>query len=540
MKKDNSYKKPGDLSIFRYFFIILLLVASILTGVISALYNMESKEYLSHLELEEKVSLKFQVEVVSNHFATIISDLQYLSKQNELLTMLDHGNDAEKRLIAKEYLSFVHLKTMYDQIRYLDESGMEIVRVNYNNGLPYVVQDHDLQFKGDRYYFKDMMALKAGQVFVSPLDLNVEKGKIESPLKPMIRFGVPVFGRNKQKRGMVVFNYLGNHMIEFIKETTQLSAGNIMLVNSSGYWLCSPVSENEWGFIFKNRKQKTFPAFYPEIWNGVQKSDSAQVYNQNGLFTSATIYPLQKAIASSSGAFDATGHNDYLLTDKDYYWKIISHIPPGKLDSGTQNILRKFFFLAVLFFVLATIPSWFLAQAIVRRKLLQVKLHKSANFDKLTDLPNRSLFFERFEQTLIQAKRYDRKSGLLFIDLDGFKAVNDTVGHEGGDLLLIKISKRILHCIRETDTLARLGGDEFTIILSTIKSADDAQIVARKIIKELSNPLAIKGYEKQISASIGISIYPEDGVSTDLLIQKADHAMYEAKRDGKNDFRFAI
>ena len=257
MKKDNSYKKPGDLSIFRYFFIILLLVASILTGVISALYNMESKEYLSHLELEEKVSLKFQVEVVSNHFATIISDLQYLSKQNELLTMLDHGNDAEKRLIAKEYLSFVHLKTMYDQIRYLDESGMEIVRVNYNNGLPYVVQDHDLQFKGDRYYFKDMMALKAGQVFVSPLDLNVEKGKIESPLKPMIRFGVPVFGRNKQKRGMVVFNYLGNHMIEFIKETTQLSAGNIMLVNSSGYWLCSPVSENEWGFIFKNRKQKT-------------------------------------------------------------------------------------------------------------------------------------------------------------------------------------------------------------------------------------------------------------------------------------------
>jgi len=539
MRTKINFKKSGDHSIIHYFFIIFLLVGSILAGIISVLYNLESKAYLSHLELEEKLALKVQVEMISNHFGTIISDLFYLSRQNELSAMLDYGQNENKELIAKEYLEFSRLKGIYDQIRFLDEKGMEIIRINYNNGKPFIVDDAKLQFKGSRYYFKDAILLGKGQVFVSPFDLNIENGIIEEPLKPMIRFGMPVFDRNKKKRGVILFNYLGTHMITLLKETAKLSFGNIMLLNSSGYWLCSPVPENEWGFMIKKRTHKIFPAFFPEVWEGISGSDKNQMYNRNGLFTSATIYPFQNSLISYSNHPDAIGEKNFLSAENNYYWKIISHIPRGKLDPGTQGILKKLFFLAVVSFVVSAIPSWFLAQTIIRRKMVQVELYQSANFDKLTDLPNRSLFIERFEQTLKQASRYERKFALLFIDLDGFKEVNDTMGHDGGDTLLIDVSQRLLGCIRGSDTVARFGGDEFTVLLSVIKSTNDVRIIAGKIIKELSKPFSIKGDKIQIGASVGISTYPVNGDNIERLMQKADTAMYQAKKEGKRDFRFA-
>jgi diguanylate cyclase len=195
--------------------------------------------------------------------------------------------------------------------------------------------------------------------------------------------------------------------------------------------------------------------------------------------------------------------------------------------------------LAISLFLLAAIPSWFIAQAIVRRKLYQVELHRSANYDKLTELPNRSLFIDRLKQTFKQSKRYERKFALLFIDLDGFKTVNDTQGHDAGDNLLISVAERLLDCVRDSDTVARLGGDEFTIILSTITTSDNAKAVAGKIIEVLSEPFIIQDHDVQIGASIGISIFPDHGDDTEILLKKADNAMYQAKKEGKNDYRLS-
>jgi diguanylate cyclase (GGDEF)-like protein len=157
----------------------------------------------------------------------------------------------------------------------------------------------------------------------------------------------------------------------------------------------------------------------------------------------------------------------------------------------------------------------------------------------LTDLPNRSLFLDRLNQNLKQSKRYGRKFALLFIDLDGFKSVNDTLGHDAGDELLKKTGKRIVDCVREADTVARIGGDEFTVILSSITSVDDAQTVAQKIINTLSTPFKIKDQEAQIGASIGISAYPDNGMDAEILLKNADDAMYRAKNSGKNDYRLS-
>ena len=170
---------------------------------------------------------------------------------------------------------------------------------------------------------------------------------------------------------------------------------------------------------------------------------------------------------------------------------------------------------------------------ITERKVIEERLNRLALYDELTGLPNRSLFFDRLHQLLALAKRNQYVLAILFIDLDRFKAINDTLGHEMGDLLLKEVSRRLTSCIRSADTVARVGGDEFLGICGKIAAPDDALIIARKINDVLSKPFLLRGHECSIGASIGISIYPEDGSDPETLLKKADDAMYRIKESGK-------
>jgi len=142
------------------------------------------------------------------------------------------------------------------------------------------------------------------------------------------------------------------------------------------------------------------------------------------------------------------------------------------------------------------------------------------------------------EQALGRVRRHDRMCGVLFIDLDRFKSVNDSFGHGVGDELLKSVAQRLTACVRKTDTVARAGGDEFIVLLSEIADPKDAAIVSAKILDELSRPFFIDRHELNISGSIGISIYPRDGKDVDTLKANADVAMYQAKRTGRNNYCF--
>jgi len=161
-----------------------------------------------------------------------------------------------------------------------------------------------------------------------------------------------------------------------------------------------------------------------------------------------------------------------------------------------------------------------------------------AYHDPLTDLPNRILFLDRLTQAIHQAQRNQDKVALLFIDLDRFKEINDSFGHASGDLVLIECGKRLKKAIRDIDTVARLGGDEFTILLDEVKTNNIIIDVVKKIIKALSNPIFVNENTFHVTASIGISIYPNDGTDANQLLQNADAAMYQAKEDGKNTYHF--
>lgn len=160
------------------------------------------------------------------------------------------------------------------------------------------------------------------------------------------------------------------------------------------------------------------------------------------------------------------------------------------------------------------------------------RLAHLAQYDAVTDLPNRNLFNDRLAQALTRSARDGRAVGLMFLDLDRFKAVNDTLGHQAGDALLKQVADRLTTCLRKTDTVARLGGDEFTVIIEGFKELDQLQRVAEKILAVLSAPFRLNDAEVSISASIGIATSPSDGASGPELIRRADSAMYRAKKVG--------
>jgi diguanylate cyclase (GGDEF)-like protein len=160
-----------------------------------------------------------------------------------------------------------------------------------------------------------------------------------------------------------------------------------------------------------------------------------------------------------------------------------------------------------------------------------------AHYDILTRLPNRALFADRLKHALQVAHRSDTKVGLMFLDIDKFKAINDSLGHQAGDQLLQSIAGRLISCVRESDTVCRQGGDEFMVLLEDISSITDIEIVAQKIMFEMSVAHQLGDEARIVSFSIGAAIYPDDASDDETLTQCADQAMYQAKDSGRNNFK---
>ncbi len=186
--------------------------------------------------------------------------------------------------------------------------------------------------------------------------------------------------------------------------------------------------------------------------------------------------------------------------------------------------------------------SWQLAQSRLRAGAAKIAYAQSVEYlayhDGLTALPNRSLFSKLLSQSISEASRYDRQLAVLFLDLDRFKQVNDTLGHDAGDQLLKEVALRLEACLRGSDTVARLGGDEFVILLPELSQDNDVATTAQKILTSIARPFNLQGQEFRVTASVGISVFPQDGLDEQTLTKNADIAMYQAKQRGKNNFQF--
>lgn len=261
----------------------------------------------------------------------------------------------------------------------------------------------------------------------------------------------------------------------------------------------------------------------------------------NPAFTALTGYSAEEALGHNP-SFLSSGHQN-----ADFYrqlWQVLEtgHHWEGDIWNRKKNgaIYAQWMSINAVLDARGRVQNYVaLFSDITDEKKAAEKIWEHANYDALTRLPNRRLFHDRLEQAIKMTDRADNVLALFFIDLDRFKEVNDTLGHQMGDLLLVQVAERITSEVRASDTVARLGGDEFTVILPNISDADDARRIAKAILETLARPFLIEQAEIHVSCSIGIALYPQHAQNIDDLIRLSDAAMYRSKQQGRNGFSFA-
>lgn len=252
------------------------------------------------------------------------------------------------------------------------------------------------------------------------------------------------------------------------------------------------------------------------------------------LFAVRKDYPLllqavDQGLRTLSEADRAEIRNRWFLLDVD----------PGLAQDRIYTLVLQIVGAGLLLFAVVFFWNMSLRREVGLRREMEQKMRFMATHDDLTQLANRALLQERLEQAVMQHARHQEKLALLFIDLDGFKAVNDNHGHHVGDELLTRVAAMLKHCVRKSDTVARFGGDEFVVLLTGLLDRDDAALVAEKILMQLAQPLQLSVCQAKVGASIGIGMYPDDGTDPQSLLKAADGLMYLAKQRGKAQYRFS-
>ncbi|MCR8642722.1 diguanylate cyclase [Paenibacillus sp. N1-5-1-14] len=516
-----EYFRGGGFKYFGLFFFPLLLIGGI---ILFSAYNWESARFMEAIGKKELNKVMNGVGSLYRNLSARKTDVLFLS---DLAT---HHGKSESEQLAQEYKDFSRRKAFYDQIHILDMQGFEHTRVNNNGGNPVIVAPDRLQDQADTYYFLHTLALNKGELYIAPFDLNKENNVIETPIKPTIRMGTPIYDQDGTKRGILVVNYLGNKLLEYFKMATIDEYGTAELVNNDGYWMASNDADLDWGFMYPDRLHLTYAKMYPDEWGRISTLTKGQFVTESGLFTYDTIIPFLEP-------YEMDGvHVQFVTTD--YSWKVISHIPQSVIQSYKVKEIEKYIWMFAVVFVLILVISWLASMNVIRKKERKLELMQMAQYDYLTGLPNRMLFQTRLHEMLDVAKKTKQTLGVMFLDLDGFKQVNDMYGHDIGDMLLQRVGKRLQRCVTDSDIVARIGGDEFTVIIQ-VTSEHHIQHVARNFLDEMIRPIQIGEHTCQVGASIGISLYPDSADTVDQLMIQADSAMYQVKKSGKNGYHMA-
>lgn len=346
----------------RFFRIFIPIVVFTLI-VVYVFFSVNQRSARQIIERAELSHIKHLKAVSSSDLRAVISDMLILSDHNKHLEVSGASNVAGAEELRHEYMSFSVRKGVYDQIRFIDKAGMEIIRVDYEDGEAVSIPPSKLQNKKSRYYFKDTIKLGLGDIFVSQVDLNVENGRIEEPLKPVMRLGTPVFDGKQRKVGIVLLNYLGDEFLGKIKRYHGSRLSELMVLNREGYYLIAHRGTDEWGFMYEDRADRTFQNAYPGVWKKILQEKDGQIYSGDGLFTFVTIYPVLDAMG-----WEGAGG----VKNRRYFLRIVSLVPARVM--GEQMKAVNYIQAAVLMLVVFAVLSWFLARARARRRRAEDKL----------------------------------------------------------------------------------------------------------------------------------------------------------------------
>ncbi len=497
--------------------IIFISLLVVVDYAVDYFFNNQKETYLS--VQTELLDTKFQTQY--RYFKIMSHDIYSMYKDNKkLMNLFAQACDAD---ISQKALVREKMYTMLER-RYKRLVNMGIKQVHFH--LPdntSFLRMHKPEKFGD-----DLSLVRESVVYTNSMkepSEGLEVGKATHGF----RFVYPLFDKSNKHIGSVEISFSSELLLELI--TDKYVFDKYLLI------LKSEIDKNVWNesidelyeislenpdfLVEKNLKSKIYDTKISKVMQSdeltkrlstkMQKGETFSIsgqYNYNSL--ALTLLPIKNPKQDRNIAYVV------MYTESDFLDRL-------ELESNyTKLLLLSTLVLLFLFSIYATIT--------------QGTLREMAHFDKLTQLPNRAYFYIELTQEIKRAKRLKKRFSVMFIDLDGFKKVNDTYGHNVGDELLIRVARRLEKVVRDVDMVGRMGGDEFTILLTDIKDDCDCLIVAEKIINILNEDYIISHSVINVGASLGIANYPEHGEDLETLINNADNAMYNAKKSEKNRF----
>lgn len=306
-------------------------------------------------DTREVLNVELARRALAADIAAVTTDLMFLGRLVESLSFDPVVAAGRERYLSEVFVTFAREKGLYDQIRFLDIQGQEVVRVNLAGGDPVLVDTSRLRDKSGRYYVSNALRLEKGQVYLSPLDLNIEDGVVEQPIKPVLRFATPVFDSGGRRQGLVVLNYLGDRLLERFRQAAANIADHVQLLNGDGYWLSSPRPNEAWGFMFG--RAATFERRFTGAWRRIKEEQTGQFTSIGGLFTFSTVWPATHAArALPPGGVPAAQRA---------VWKVVSNVRLDAASLGLGTFVARHAALYLGIMGLMAVLAYLLASATV-------------------------------------------------------------------------------------------------------------------------------------------------------------------------------
>lgn len=556
---------------------LLLAAVGVLASGLTGLYAYQTSRQLLIESAQQQLLTSTQVLArrITLSRQEITRNMEVLARLPGTLAVLQHPDPAAARQLATLFERMMAANPSYFQIRLISahDHGLEQVRVDRRDNLPVEVSGDDLQEKGHYPYVAEALKLRAGEFYLSEITVNHELGTHAGLDQPALQLATPVTDAAGTVQGIVVINVDLNGMFALLAADLPPNF-KLFLANDDGDILIHPDASRTFGFdkghryliddefpltreVVQGKREHVvvdardsalgsepvvaaFIGLPIELPSGEQKlvlglaqprSSVVAQAHQLGLTTLHIVLGLclgcvvlaiglARAITRPINAMSAAAHH-FTHGEPSGELPVERKDEIGELARSLHQMRQQ------------------ITQNLSQLQSNQQELEHLALHDVLTGLPNRRLFVTQLEKAIIHARRYGGEVGVLFIDLDDFKHINDECGHDAGDLVLKTVAQRLLSMMRDSDTVARIGGDEFVVMLGVPTSYPQLQTVAEKMLAGIGLPVDVMGTPMTVGASIGISRYPQDGHSVGELMAIADHAMYAVKAHGSSGFRFA-
>lgn len=370
LPQPNEHPKSKSL-LGRFVVIYLSLVA--LAGAALFFYNKIEVNNQNELMNERaRHQVERYVTTIRRALWEVSSNLDSIKSKTFISTFLTTGEKGARAALDEEFMALVKAKKYYDHVSVISLDGRELLRINNEDGAPRIVPPGELQGKFRRYYFIEALFLEKGQVYISPLDLNMEQGRVKRPLKPMLRIVTPLFDLQGNEKALLATNYLGRDLFTRLANDEKNASGQFMLLNRQGYWLKGPWPDDEWGFLLPQGRDKTFARRFPSAWAIISSQDKGQVKLASGVFTFATMEP-----------YSITGDRDIIGS---WQWKIVYWLKPEVIAGLTWPSQRRHWIIFLLLGLCCIPLAWLAAQTLARRQAAEEDVRILALFPD--DNPN--------------------------------------------------------------------------------------------------------------------------------------------------------